>query len=68
MPCAVNSSINAVSPFIAVVGAHRAYIDMVDLQSAEYVQHFMIQFLVHIYGSYLVNSASKIGVAVTHSS
>jgi hypothetical protein len=59
MSCIVNSSINAVSPFLAVVGAHRPAITTVNLQIDNYLQHSVIQFLVNIVGSYLVNSAKK---------
>jgi hypothetical protein len=68
MLCVVNSSINAVSPFPAVVGAHMPDIDTVDFQIEKYLQHSVIQFLVSIVGSYLVNSASEIGLAIPHSS
>jgi hypothetical protein len=66
MSCVVNSSINAVSPFLPVVGAHRPDIATVNLQSDKYLQHYVIQFLVNIVSPYLVNSSSKIGVAVPH--
>jgi uncharacterized ion transporter superfamily protein YfcC len=68
MSCVVNSSINAISPFLALVGAHSPFIATVDLQSGKYLQHSVIQFLVNIVGSYLVNYASRIRVSVPHSS
>jgi hypothetical protein len=68
MPYVVNLSINAVYPFLAVVGAHMPDIATVDLQSDKYLQYSVFQLLVNIVGSYLENSASKIGVVVPHSS
>jgi hypothetical protein len=68
MYCVVNSSINDVSPFIALVGSHRHVIAVVDLQSDKYLQNSVIHFLVNIVGSYLVNYVSRIGVLVPDSS
>jgi hypothetical protein len=68
IPYVVKLSINAVSPSLAMFGAQNPDIVTVDLQSDKYLNHSVIQFLVSIVSSYLVKSASKIGLAVPHSS
>jgi hypothetical protein len=68
MSCFRNSSISTVYPCLTLFGVHSHVIATVDLQSDIYLQHHVIQFLVNIVGSYVVNSASRIGVSVPHSS
>jgi hypothetical protein len=66
MSCFRNPSISAVSPRLALVGAHSPVIATVDLQSDRYLQHSVIQLLVNICGSCVVKYASKISASVPH--